>query len=282
MQMNDRKPFYKYVPAEVAKIILINKTLRWSSPLLFDDRYDVARELASGIEPSKMNQYTIDYLHQLAKNGNVPNDLNSHAKIILALFKIAQSKGMLDTVIKELGSLETSFQSLIELKKIWEGWLPEFRILCLSAANDIPLMWERYADSYRGIVLEFSSLKEFEAPWLLAKPVLYEDRTSLLDKLDKAGWGKLLTLNQEEAVKFLFNESCYTKMAKWAYQKEWRVISFKREHESSLFSDYHFYPQTLSAIYFGQRISSKDKEDIQSLLKYDLSHVKANQIINRA
>ena len=37
---HDRQFFYKYMPPDTAKIVLCNRTLRWSSPILFNDPFD--------------------------------------------------------------------------------------------------------------------------------------------------------------------------------------------------------------------------------------------------
>jgi hypothetical protein len=39
------------MPASTAKIVLQNKTLRWSSPVEFNDPFDVPRELAFDVTP---------------------------------------------------------------------------------------------------------------------------------------------------------------------------------------------------------------------------------------
>ena len=38
---HDRQYFYKYVSAKTAQAILTTRTLRWSSPILFNDPFDV-------------------------------------------------------------------------------------------------------------------------------------------------------------------------------------------------------------------------------------------------
>jgi hypothetical protein len=160
--------------------------------------------------------------------------------------------------------------ALSELREMWKNMMSDFRILCFSARNNIASMWNRYADNYKGAVLEFVCLEELDTPWLIAKPVLYENRPTLLDK---DGWGRLLILNQGEATKYIFNESCYTKTTDWSEQEEWRVVSFKRTGEEGDYSDYKFNPKELSAIYLGPEIAGKDRESIISLLKSELSHV---------
>jgi len=85
--------------------------------------------------------------------------------------------------------------------------------------------------------------------------------------------GRLLILNQEDAAKYIFNESCHCKTFDWSYQEEWRVVSFKGREESGEYSYYGFHPKTLSAVYFGWEITAEDREKILSLLTDELSHV---------
>ena len=42
---HERRYFYKYVSAKTAKIIISTRKLRWSSPVLFNDPFDVTQEL---------------------------------------------------------------------------------------------------------------------------------------------------------------------------------------------------------------------------------------------
>ena len=52
---HDRRVLYKYVTAEVAKIILTTRRLRWSSPLLFNDPFDVTQELRLDFGQAEIN-----------------------------------------------------------------------------------------------------------------------------------------------------------------------------------------------------------------------------------
>ena len=53
---HQRQSFFKYTSAETARQVLANRTLRWSSPLLFNDPFDVPRELLFGITPEELVQ----------------------------------------------------------------------------------------------------------------------------------------------------------------------------------------------------------------------------------
>lgn len=270
---HNKPSFCKYVSAEIAKIALANKTLRWSSPLLFDDPFDVTRVLAAGIKPSEIQECLIDRVIDLVQNNaELPLELNPQLRFIIETLRKSGRNDVKEEIFSSLRDLKnelvTESPALSELRKTWKKMAPTFRILCFSARNNITPMWDRYADKYRGAVLEFSCLKELDSPWLIAELVQY--RPSFLDK---TGWGRLSTLNQEAATKYIFHESCYTKTPGWSYQEEWRIVSFKRPGEDGEYSDYKFNPKELSAVYLGPEIGAEDKETILSLLKNELSHV---------
>ncbi len=48
-RMHERSTFYKYMSLNTAKIVLDSCSLRWSSPVLFNDPFDVPREVMPGI-----------------------------------------------------------------------------------------------------------------------------------------------------------------------------------------------------------------------------------------
>lgn len=271
--MHDRSSFYKYVSSEVAKIILVNKTLRWSSPLLFDDPFDVTRVLAANIKPSEIQECLIDRLIDLVQNNaELPSELNPKLRFIIETVRKSGRNDVKEEIINSFhdskNELITESPALDELREMWKNMAPTFRILCFSARNNIMSMWDRYADKYKGVVLEFACLKELDSSWLIAEPVQY--RPSFLDKV---GWGRLLTLNQEEITKYIFHESCHTKTPDWSYQEEWRIVSFNSAGENGEYSDYKFNPKELSSVYLGPEICAQDREIILSLLKYELSHV---------
>lgn len=273
---HDRTSFYKYVSANVGKIVLATKTLRWSSPLLFDDPFDVTRILAADIKPSEIQECIINRIIDLVKSdAELPSEINTQLRFIIETLRQSGRNDVKEEIINSLhdskNELITESPSLSELREMWKEMAPTFRILCFSARNDIVSMWDRYADKYRGVVLEFSCLKEFDSPWLIAEPVQYpENRPSFLDK---TGWGRLLTLNQDAATKYIFHESCYTKTPDWSYQEEWRIVSFNRTGENGEYSDYKFNPKELSVVYLGPEIDAEDRGIVLSLLKNELSHV---------
>ncbi len=164
-------------------------------------------------------------------------------------------------------------QAFAELKQVWSDLVPKFRILCLSELNDVTSMWQHYADSYRGAVIEFECIDELESAFLIARPVIYQDSPPGI--ADKKVWARCMLGRTDQTYRDLFTEHLYVKTSPWSYEREWRIVSFALPDESGLFSDYSFHPRELSRIYLGKRCSEEDQKEILCLLAYGLEHVSA-------
>ncbi len=62
---HDRQNFFKYMSSGTAKIVLSNRSLRWSSPVLFNDPFDVPREMSFGLTPVEIVQAL---LHRMCRS----------------------------------------------------------------------------------------------------------------------------------------------------------------------------------------------------------------------
>lgn len=51
---NDRLHFYKYMTAATAKIVLANKTIRWSAPSQFNDPFDIQFNMQITADPDQV------------------------------------------------------------------------------------------------------------------------------------------------------------------------------------------------------------------------------------
>jgi hypothetical protein len=65
LRIHERQSFFKYVSATTATIILTKRTLRWSSPVLFNDPFDVPREVTFGFTPDNVFQAASRHLTAL-------------------------------------------------------------------------------------------------------------------------------------------------------------------------------------------------------------------------
>src|SRR5713226_8319253 len=157
---HNRQFFYKYVTAKVAKIVLTTRKLRWSSPLLFNDPFDVTQELRLNFDEAKLNAVLTERWASLIERGD-PSDTVKHP-VLAALLRVAMGatpdvRRTMATELRQSVRTPTSgqIQSFTALKDMWKGMVPTFRVLCLSELNDVTPMWQHYADGYKGAVLEF-------------------------------------------------------------------------------------------------------------------------------
>ncbi len=103
------------------------------------------------------------------------------------------------------------------------------RISCFSEIDNHVLMWSHYADSHKGMVLEFDTAFE---PFNKAIPIKYKSH-----------------LSQDEYPE-LFDDNHFFpwyefKGRPWQYEKEWRIINH------GAVSELNYPPQSLKRIVFG-------------------------------
>jgi hypothetical protein len=98
---------------------------------------------------------------------------------------------------------------------LWRAVSNQYRVYCQSALADVPLMWSHYAQSHRGLCLEFSTQNEL---FCGALPVVYRDTYPLFDLADSSEDAALAVL--------------LTKSDDWRYESEFRLIATAPGHFS--------------------------------------------------
>lgn len=71
----------------------------------------------------------------------------------------------------------------------------------------------------------------------------------------------------------LFTDLAYIKTTAWEYEREWRIVSFARDDEPGLFSDFGFKTRELAGVYLGAKCPQDDESDILALLTHGFEHV---------
>ncbi len=260
---HERQSFFKYMSAATARLVLTRRTLRWSSPILFNDPFDVPRELSFGITPEAIVQALARRVAGLIET---PPEDTSRLEPKLRLVVDTVKNGITSELKQELlagltevaGSMRPTSASMDALREMWRTWLPDHRILCLTESPAHAAMWYHYADQYRGAVLEFRCVDELHSAWLVARPVTYPAPKPAVYTAD--GWAEILTMPHQLAIQTILHTATYTKSPDWSYESEWRVASFKRKADSGPFTDYKFAPSELAAIYLGPNINADDRQ----------------------
>ncbi len=272
------EPLYKYMTAQVAAIVLVNRTIRYSSPILFDDPLDVARRLDLGFPIEELEKLIVSEVERMffAKDFSEIK-FNPPFKALAQTLCNKAPQEVKDEFIETLpeqiraGSLNAS-NRLEELNEAWQELLPQMRILCFSTEKDIMPMWATYGDNHKGVALEFHPQISTDSPWLLARPVTYTDEPMAI--ATPMEWTKFILGIEKFDKSIIFERYGTVKTKSWSFQKEARFFSFMRANETGLESDYKFFATDLKAIYFGYNAEEKDIEILCDLIAHDFSHVK--------
>ena len=276
---HNQRVFYKYMKANVVKIALDSRKLRWSSPVLFNDPFDITQELRLNFDDGQLIAAMADKLALLIEQGNFLSSVEDSNLAHLFRVAIHATPDVRQVMVSNLRkgiqpSTSASMQAFTPLKEMWTKIVPTFRILCLSELNDITPMWLGYADEYKGVVLEFSPVDELGSAFLSARPVIYQDTLPAI--ADVNSWVNCALGQGGLTYEYLFTEYLYVKTNVWSHEKEWRIAMLgARPGESGFFGDYAFDPCDLTGIYFGPKCSKEDRLDLLALLTHGLENVLA-------
>ena len=123
-----RKTFFKYMPLKTAEIVLSTQKLRWSSPLNFNDPFDVPRKLFPDASPNAIREHMARDMLQIISNP--PLDDADFCEEYRQLISVArrfngvipediQAK-MVSEALKDATSEDTATSGLRELQEHWE------------------------------------------------------------------------------------------------------------------------------------------------------------------
>jgi len=107
-------------------------------------------------------------------------------------------------------------------------------------------------------------LDEVDSPLLIARPVRYQDESPRLPS--KREWIESIIGRKKIDMREFYTEYQYTKSLQWAYEKEWRVVSYARPGETGLFADYHFNAPELRRVILGANCPAEDEAEFRKLV----------------
>jgi hypothetical protein len=259
---------FKYATPSTGLKVLESSSLRWSAPKLFNDIFDVPDEILSNFKEEGFYKVWSKKISEIILNPDQynPSELSPEAEVIWELAQLIKGdQSEVNRVAKGTGEIDLplsddAFRFLEELRMKWRLMHDDHRILCLTENANSASMWSRYADEYRGIMLEFRCDTNTDSVFKLAEPVHYSDEPHHTDTLD--GFADFLIYNDDRVIKKLFHEYTHTKTADWSDENEWRIASFACKNEDGLFADYGFAPIELDSCTLGIKIDSGYKARI--------------------
>ena len=261
-------PLFKYVPAEVLRLILCTRKLRWSSPLKFNDPFDVRRGIDFGIPIDDLKVLLLREYDNILFGAEEP--------------KIAPGwplEPWIQPVRRALGNTELreeyrrNLPNLIDIEGMkrrveqytnqWQLTLRRFRILSLTDNKDSPMMWDRYAKGFTGAVIALQAIKAKDSAWLATRKVEYcENHWAIMSP---EGWVKYLTGQKPITIDDMVSPTFFKKSPEWQHESEWRALTF-REEEEPLYSDFPLLPEEVQAVYLGFRMEHSVRNEVLDII----------------
>ena len=269
---HDRDHFYKYMTADTARLVLQNRTLRWSAPKLFNDPFDIQFDLQLEYDRDRAVKEAMNEIWEIYSGVKpiVPNNALGLALMLLrdrapGMTRQELEGEMLETLHQGIDNAEAI---LPETQAAMRAVISDHKVLCLTEVHDNILMWSHYARSHTGVVIRLTCIDDLDSAWGVAQPVRYQAAMPRL--LDERQTIQLMSGQGGIDKENLFANSVYTKAADWAYEKEWRLVG--RWDQTRETEDINFNSEELTGVYFGCRISDADRQDLSALIEGSYSH----------
>lgn len=270
--------FYKYVTPETGQKIIENGTLRWSTPFLLNDPFDMQFAFQFRIDHAAARAMALEknWEHHYGKLHDRP--LNKLGQLIrqtrdqFPKMTREEFDETVGSVIDEL--MELTKRQLVEFnKQIVEDGFSNDKIICFTKDPENILMWSYYAQNHSGIVLRFTDetpdnplSQARQVDYVSEMPSLFNEET-LSDIL--SGYD---VLNSE----FLINEVVWTKSSHWAHEQEWRIYSGLGRTVNS-YEDIPFTKTELDGVIFGIRTDIDYQNHLTKLTNDLYPHVELLQ-----
>ena len=280
---------YKYISTERIDI-LINEHIRFTQPSSFNDPFDTYPYFKAVARNEEINNYfnnnewwneqTIEkmlnesWLEQQKKfKMNIPFEAVKHQmKKMMNFFQPS-----IESFIKESASMQKEPYREATLESILKAIDNTIGILCLTENPNNLLMWAHYADSHKGLCIEFDEKNKF-----------FDQRNKeneFRNYLRKVSYSQ----NRPEVVLFdavaknndlesWITQIFWTKCQDWEYEKEWRIIKTLNESKNIKEKDgekIYLFPLPIIAIngiILGCKMKKEDREKIITLLSRETKY----------
>jgi hypothetical protein len=135
---NVGRRFYKYVTGEVARTVLATRQLRWSSPLLFNDPFDVRINLELPFATAELQRAVTHRLADMLEAGTPLREPRLAA--MQQLIRVSRRDDLLAQIVEDFRRWPADgvdLPAMAALQGHWERLRPDMRILCLSGVPDV-------------------------------------------------------------------------------------------------------------------------------------------------
>ncbi|MGD0216615.1 MAG: DUF2971 domain-containing protein [Desulfobaccales bacterium] len=205
-----------------------NLELYMANPTMFNDPFECRPNII--IHDGRLSKEL--YIKQSAKRAKLKHNLTKHQE---------------NNLVREYRLI---LNDIHRMEEIYETFVVETGIYCLSAINNNILMWSHYSEGHRGLCLEFDTRNNINL-FDVALKVSYSERYPSID---------ILKMGYEDE----YRKAFLTKSKHWEYEQEWRIL----KPDSLGGPGKHFFPpELLTGVIFGALITDDDKNKVLDWVK---------------
>lgn len=266
----NHKSIYKYVVPERVDV-LEEALIRFTQPAelndLFEFRPNIGEVKLADISSENEVDKIID-INLKKKYQRLPEETRkriSYGELVSAYNKEFRSR--ISSRLEEVLGILIPDVFAVVMEKVSQS----VGVLSMTSDPVSPVMWAHYADQNRGFVFEFDAGHSF-----------FNSKGKRGGQLDYIRPVKYLPPNQK--VPYKDEDTCFTKIDCWSYEKEWRMMkSLNDAAVVSLDRRFHLFSIPMPAIrrvILGHSISENVKRNIEAILKSkkEVSHIGLAQI----
>lgn len=220
-----------------------------------------------------INRHTLNMILSYEAHFSLPIDFNDPFDCNLVpefVYTTEEQKKFFSNLESDGRISQKEYMDLIKnptkiIEQEWEKTIENIRnnlkIFCLSEVNNDVMMYSHYADSHKGICVEF-----------LVSDEPFFDSLNYIHYVEKFPvfhpFGPDMNLIRKELAEL----EVLTKSYYWCYEKEWRII----KSDPDTFN-YRFSPQSLSSIIFGYQTPVADRLLIERIISKSLSPIQLKE-----
>ena len=216
--------YFKYTTLNTTKLIIENKSLRWSSPLQFNDIEECQFVPYTKENYSKSIKEYLEIITKIAKGEKLNFDYKKFSDIthmLIGTIQISLNQGTFDSSIfgeqtfNTISDPEADYRDYIN-----RGLIRIFRILCVTNKYDNKLMWAHYGDQHYGCVIGFSKVY-IDKPYNLKEGNVeyHENLNPKTNTLDLLLYGETQELRD-----LIIKDVIFSKRLDWHYEEEYRLL----------------------------------------------------------
>lgn len=262
--------YYKYTNTDTAKAILTHQSFRFSSPINFNDPFDIQSKLYTEFDINTFSSIVMSRIKDYVKGKRlIPDSRSSEGNGISDLKKAIELTGIHESKIEPFliplieEATKRFKKSLDYHNAVWLKGMKQSRVFCVTETNDNLLMWSHYAQDHRGVVFEIENINEEGNILSTIKSVSYNDKPISYFSLEELINWTIFQIEPDFS-KIMYSAHAWHKSKHWEYEKEWRVVEICCESETpKLYLDRKFIPKQLKSIIFGCKTSDEHIQNIR-------------------